>query len=94
MVMDKKHEPVYCWNSDKTYSILSVNKVLIQVIICLYSVLSYALHTTRQGKVSFQETLNFRTGTVGLSQCFFSITPVFSAEGLPFLFGCFTGAPK
>ena len=75
--MDKKHEPIYCWNSDKTYSILSGNKVLIQLIICLYSVLSFTSCTTRQGKVSFQETLNFRTGMVGLSQCFFSMTPVF-----------------
>ena len=32
MVMDKKHKPIYCWNSDKTYRILSVNKVLMQVI--------------------------------------------------------------
>ena len=38
------------------HSILSVNKVLIQVIVCLYTVFSLALYSTWQGKVSFQET--------------------------------------
>ena len=42
MVVDKKHEPVYCWNSDKTYSILSVKKVLIKGII--YCMLMYLVY--------------------------------------------------
>ena len=83
----KKHEPVYCWNSEKTYNILSVKKVLIQVIVCFYMVVSFAPFTTQQGKISVQDSWNgFRTRTIGLSQWFFSITPVFSAEGFPFLF--------
>ena len=41
MVVDKKHEPIYCWSSDKTYSILSVKKVLIQLIIYCTCMLMY-----------------------------------------------------
>ena len=43
MVVDKKHEPINCWSSDKTYSILSVKKVLIQGIIYCTCMLMYCV---------------------------------------------------
>ena len=43
MVVDKKHEPVYCWNSNKTYSILTIKKVLIKVLI-IYCMLMYLVY--------------------------------------------------
>ena len=68
----KKHEPVHCWNSEKTYNILSVKKVLIQVIVCFYTVVSFAPFTTQQRKISVQDSWNgFWPRTIGPSQCFF-----------------------
>ena len=46
--------------------------------------MTFSFASCTQGKVSFEDSWIFQTSTVGLSYCFFSITPVFSEEGFPF----------
>lgn len=54
---------------------------------------SWFTSCTTHGKVYFQDSSNFRTQTVGLSDCFFfSYTSMFSADGFTFLFSCFIRA--